>query len=185
MRLLRISILLVIQTFVCGDEGTKDTELRGAKPPSPPGEPNFDDIYISPDFKVEESGDCVDGSRVWLYTPNTLKLPEPDVIAYLHGWSAAFPFIYQGHIEHLVKQGNYVIFPQYQEGLCNNKSFFQGLKELFGMQSPAEWVEVAVQRVQDTLEDLPSYNRLYLFGHSTVRFLLAMNRSCDKRGPLF
>jgi hypothetical protein len=169
---LLLGVLTVPFNTVAGVDYKNNTFIK-AKPyePRPPGEPDYSSIYISNDFTVTEDGDCIDGSRVWLYTPKVLKSPQPDVISFLHGYSAAFPFIYQGHIEHLVKQGNYVIFPQFQPGLCNNKSFFKGLKEFFSMASPAEWVEVAVQRTQDTLDALPSYNRLFLYGHSLVRVM--------------
>jgi hypothetical protein len=181
--LLIAPLLIAANTIVAAaDTARNDTlafiKLNPTALPKPPGEPDYSSIYISEEFTITEDGDCISGSRVWLYTPKVLKSPQPDVIAYLHGYSAAFPFIYQGHIEHLVKQGNYVIFPQFQPGLCNNKSFFKGIKEFFTMASPAEWVEVAVQRVQETLDELDSYGRLFLFGHSLVRIISPVSDQC-------
>ncbi len=35
------------------------------------------------------------------------------MVVYLHGYSATNPMLYQGHIDHLVKQGVIVIYPQF------------------------------------------------------------------------
>ena len=87
--------------------------LSSASAVSPPQEPAYS--YISPDFTVKESGNCLDGSRVWIYKPATEKPRGADVVVYLYGYAAADTLMYQGHIQHLVRQGNYVLFPQYQE----------------------------------------------------------------------
>ena len=131
---------------------------------SPPGPPQFN--YVSPTLTVQEVGDCADGSRVWVYTPDFMKSnTEHDVVVYLHGFSAAFPFIYQQHIDHIVKQGRTVLFPQFQEGYCFDQFSLEGLN-LLG-QSPAAWAERAVSSVTDVLENVVvDYDNVYLYGHS-------------------
>ena len=59
--------------------------------------------YVSPHYSLSETGDCVDGTRVWLYTPETTKPGGADVIVYLHGYLVVYPFLYRAHLEHLVK----------------------------------------------------------------------------------
>jgi len=125
--------------------------------------------YSSPDFTVQEVGDCVDGSRVWIYTPKTLA-PDRNVVVYLHGFSASLPVIYQGHIEHIVRQGQIVLYPQFQEGYCmDNQQVIAGFGQLLGTQSPAEWAQRAADRVRDVLDnelDDGDYNKVFLYGHS-------------------
>lgn len=131
-----------------------------------PKAPVFD--YISPNFSVQEIGDCADGSRVWVYTPDTAvsSSSSNDLVVYLHAYSTAFPLIYQQHINHIVKQGHTVLFPQFQEGFCFDDNFsLEGLS--LAAQSPAAWADRAVSTVADVLETVVvDYDRVYLYGHS-------------------
>ncbi len=45
------------------------------------------------------------------------------MIIFNHGFAAIFPELYQGWIEHLVKRGNIVIYPQYQDFLTPSEDF--------------------------------------------------------------
>lgn len=152
--------LVVLVTYLCG------AIVSASKRPSPPGKPNYN--YVSPTFSVVELGNCVDGSRVWIYQPTVLKQGgTADVVIYLHGHWLATPNHYEGHIEHLVKQGNYVIFPQFQEGFCSlGGGFFRGVPKFFGKQSSVKWSIQAAQATHAALQTLPAYNNIYLFGHS-------------------
>lgn len=139
-------------------------KLRGAA--HPPSKPEF--TYISPRFSVKHQGNCLDGTRVWIYTPDVPKSNTPDVIVYLHGYGATTPKAYEGHIEHLVKQGNYVVYPQMQDGNCD---MFRGkllgwAVRLSGNPSPAKWVKVTATVVSDALTSLPSFGKIFLYGHS-------------------
>ena len=132
---------------------------------SQPKSPIFN--YPFPTFTVQEVGDCADGSRVWVYSPDKVDLVQTDndVVVYLHGVSAAFPFVYQQHIDHIVKQGHTVLFPQFQEGYCFDQFSIEGFS-LLG-QSPAAWADRAVLSVTDVLENvLVNYGSVYLYGHS-------------------
>lgn len=143
-----------------------------APPPTPPGAPPAAAFrYVSPDFAVQEAGDCADGSRVWVYRPATVaKKPGggADVVIYLHGYSAVYPFIYERHLEHLVRQGNTVLYPQFQEGACLDDAadqFFSGLA--LDPASPADWAERAASATRDALDGLSiEYDHAYLYGHS-------------------
>jgi len=129
-----------------------------------PQAPIFD--YISPTFSVQEVGNCADGSRVWVYTPDIAeKKSNNDVVVYLHGFSAAFPFIYQQHIDHIVQQGHTVLFPQFQEGYCFDQFSLDGLS--LAAQSPTVWADRAVLTVTDVLKNVVvDYGLVYLYGHS-------------------
>ena len=139
-------------------------KLGGA--PHPPTKPEY--TYISPSFSVKHQGSCLDGTRVWIYTPEIPKPTIPDVIVYLHGYGATTPKSYIGHIEHLVQQGNYVVYPQMQDGNCDR---FRGkllgwAVRLSRKQSPAKWVKVTAAVVSDALSSLPPFGKVFLYGHS-------------------
>lgn len=120
----------------------------------------------------------IKGTRTWIYQPHNIKADDiaGSVVIYLHGFAVAAPTPYEAHIEHLVKQGHYVIFPQYQPGWCDPFSIelLWGVIKIIGKQSPIEWVTLAEEGSRCALESLPFHNRnnliqnyrVYLFGHS-------------------
>ena len=134
--------------------------------PDPPTKPDF--TYISPNFSVKQQGSCLDGTRVWIYTPSVPKSNTPDVIVYLHGFGLTNPDRYAGHIEHLVRQGNVVLYPQMQEGSCEifNGKLRGWLVQLSRRSSPARWVKRTGEVVSDAISALPSVGKIFLYGHS-------------------
>jgi pimeloyl-ACP methyl ester carboxylesterase len=61
----------------------------------------------------------------WLYEPADPKPAKPaPVIYFLHGWSAMDPWVYSAWIHHLVKQGNVVIYPKYQDSVLTSPTNF-------------------------------------------------------------
>lgn len=53
----------------------------------------------------------------WLFEPAAPAAASAPVIIFNHGWSAMEPRVYGLWIEHLVKRGNIVIYPVYQDSL--------------------------------------------------------------------
>lgn len=54
------------------------------------------------------------GGLTWYYLPDQLKYgSQAQVVVFLHGFVALISNLYQTHIEHVVKQGNIVIFPNH------------------------------------------------------------------------
>lgn len=67
-------------------------------------------------FKIYWSGSHQEGDFVQAYAPDSP--PEggkPKVVVYLHGFALCLPDFYKAHLEHLVQQGYYVIFPDFQQ----------------------------------------------------------------------
>jgi hypothetical protein len=58
-----------------------------------------------------------DAQGYWLFEPAAPPAASAPVIVFNHGWSAMDPHSYGLWIEHLVKRGNIVIYPLYQESL--------------------------------------------------------------------
>lgn len=100
-------------------------------------------FYLSPSYRVYTLGNARDGSRLWYYVPDQLKngLTAP-VVVYLHGWTAYLPEYYIGQIEHLVKQGYIVLFPQYQK---------PGLKGIFSDVDQTLFLDRAIKAVDEAL----------------------------------
>jgi dienelactone hydrolase len=92
----------------------------GALPPTPPGQATTGygstQNYISNKASEYILGNARDGSRVWYYLPDRLRHEtSAPVVIFLHGWTAYVPNYYQGIIDHLLRQGYIVIFPQFQK----------------------------------------------------------------------
>lgn len=63
-------------------------------------------------------------NQFWIYEPSNPKPPSAPVIVFNHGWLAIDPFIYEAWITHLVKKGNIVIYPRYQENMFTKSDDF-------------------------------------------------------------
>lgn len=137
----------------------------------PPGEPEQGfgsrQGYLSETFNEYQFGSAAAGDQVWYYVPDQLKYDDKaPVVVFLHGFAALIPKLYQTHIEHLVKQGNIVIFPQYQ------KATVSGFLSEAGLFSPADqsiWAQRAVTSVDQALAELGDVvqsDEIFLYGHS-------------------
>ncbi|MCG8669201.1 MAG: hypothetical protein MI867_07280 [Pseudomonadales bacterium] len=138
---------------------------------APPRQPEFgygsEEFYLTDSWQVIEQGSASVGDLTWLYVPDTLKFEESaPVVVFLHGFSALTPDLYKSHIEHLVRQGNLVIFPQFQ------KSTFWGFLSESGLFKPMDqsiWARRAVESVDralDSMTDSVAWDEIYLYGHS-------------------
>ena len=125
------------------------------------------ETYIASSYETVRMGSASQGDKLWYYVPDQLKNGDSaPTIIFLHGFSALFPYVYRSHIEHLLFQGNIVIFPQFQ------KSSLWGFLNESGILSPADqniWAQRAVDSANGALNDLGSRvasNEIYLYGHS-------------------
>lgn len=53
--------------------------------------------------------------QYWIYEPADPTPASAPVIVFNHGWGGTNPRVYGAWIEHIVRRGNFVIFPMYQE----------------------------------------------------------------------
>lgn len=58
--------------------------------------------------------------QYWIYEPENPSPKSAPVIVFSHGWGAMQPGPYDGWVDHLVKRGNIVIYPRYQESLVTD-----------------------------------------------------------------
>ena len=57
------------------------------------------------------------GKEYWIFEPDSPRPRSAPVIVFLHGWGGMNPLYYGAWLDHLVKRGNIVIYPRYQENL--------------------------------------------------------------------
>ncbi|NEO80553.1 alpha/beta hydrolase [Moorena sp. SIO4G3] len=161
-------------------------EPRPKQPPKP------DSDYIS-EYKCSIFGTHSNGDYIKAYIPCTPYQDDPNdpniqnfkAVIYLHGFALGIPKIYETHLLHLVKQGFFVFFPDYQHDDYKDDRIFRigNMIELIKTvvkslnYSPEEWIKGAIKSTSDafkkvevstttkkTLND--SNVDVYLFGHS-------------------
>lgn len=136
-----------------------------AGPPRQPGQPasGFGSTqgYIATGATKYETGSGSAGTRVWWYVPNRLRNgSSAPVVVFLHGFMLLAPEIYQGHIDHLTRQGYIVVFPQFNKG---------GLIGLMTDTDQNQMLQRAIDATNVALARLGSLadrTNVHLYGHS-------------------
>ncbi len=112
--------------------------------------------YPNADVRESEHGEY--GAQYWLFEPQHPQPKKAPLVIFLHGYSAISPGPYRAWIDHIVRRGNIVIYPRYQENLVT---------------PPAEYHDNIVKSLRDALEVLaqkghvaPDLKRLAIVGHS-------------------
>ncbi len=128
-------------------------------PPLPPDQPTSGPggtEYKHMGVKIQKYGIGV--YQYWIFEPSNPTPVSAPLIIFNHGWSAMYPFFYQAWINHLVKRGNIVVFPRYQQGLY------------FGFQHFSSNAIVAVKNAINELlhgnHVIPELNQYAIVGHS-------------------
>lgn len=136
-----------------------------AAPPAPPGPPSSGygstAQYVAQTWSETSTGLGRLGTRVWTYVPDTLAGGDhAPVVVFLHGWTAYLPAYYEAWIEHLVRQGFIVIYPQYQKA---------GVVGLFTDSDQTAFLDRAIEAVDKCLVelgDVADRHKLVVAGHS-------------------
>jgi len=106
------------------------------------------------------------GQEYWIFEPDSPRPRSAPVIVFLHGWGGMNPLFYGAWIDHLVKRGNIVIYPRYQETLLTP------LREFTPNTISA--VKDAVARLQTEPGHVtPELNKFAAVGHSMGGLLAA------------
>ncbi|MFQ6131299.1 MAG: alpha/beta hydrolase family protein [Armatimonadota bacterium] len=107
---------------------------------------------------VTESSYGSGGSRYWLFEPSGPAPETAPLIVFNHGWMGIDPRFYQAWIEHLVKRGNIVVFPQYQRGALTLPQAFTPLATAA--------TKDAIRRLQGGGHVRPDLEKFAIVGHS-------------------
>ncbi|MFD2110276.1 esterase/lipase family protein [Thiorhodococcus fuscus] len=146
------TLAYLVQTTIC--------RLFGWLRPKPPAKLDYSAIYSSPEYSVETHGDCQAGTYIEVYRPATPFLGDngrPKAVIFLHGFALGASQIYRAHLEHLVRQGYSVFYPNYQTGFCRFPdsglmTVAELLDEIFGdglVPSQEKWLKNALASVAD------------------------------------
>jgi hypothetical protein len=63
-------------------------------------------------------------NQFWIYEPADPKPVSAPIITFNHGWGLTDPINYEAWIVHLVKKGNIVIYPRYQQDIFTKSDDF-------------------------------------------------------------
>ncbi|PTV95523.1 hypothetical protein C8J27_104159 [Rhodobacter aestuarii] len=145
----------ILRTTLAAYKEATLCRLVGRWRPKPPAAPSYN--YSSETFTVERFGDCQKGSYIEVYRPDT---PWRDsqgrmrAVIFLHGFVLGASQIYRAHLEHLVKQGTTVFFPNFQTGFCSFPdtglmTLAELLDEVIGEGRPSQekWLQNALESV--------------------------------------
>ncbi len=151
--------------------------------PRPPAKPDYRAIYTaSLRYDPPRSyGECNKGTYIEVYEPDK-PCPgdnnKPKVVIFLHGFALGASQIYRAHLMHLVRQGYYVFYPNFQTGFCTFPPRFwrtvaELAREVLGdglIHSQEKWLKAALKSVRGAFETVGFSDSTaldtYLYGHS-------------------
>lgn len=96
--------------------------------------------------------------QYWIFEPFSPTPESAPLIVFNHGWGARQPISYMAWIDHLVKRGNIVIYPQYQRGL------FFGYKDF--NTNAINAVKDAIKILESGSHVYPELDKFAIVGHS-------------------
>ncbi|MBE3582716.1 MAG: hypothetical protein IMX01_01225 [Limnochordaceae bacterium] len=143
--------------------------------PAPPAQPVAGPggrQYVHGTVHVEEYGSGP--YHYWLFEPTDPTPERAPVVVFLHGWGALDPVPYQKWIDHLVRRGNVVIYPKYQESVLTSPE---------DMDAAVRWaVTDAWRRLGEPQHVHPlRMDRLVVLGHS-LGAVLGLNLAAGLAG---
>jgi alpha-beta hydrolase superfamily lysophospholipase len=134
--------------------------LAACQPPQPSTGPGSTERYVATSVQVFEQGEQTPtgSTKVTWFVPDVLAHgASAPVVVYLHGFSAGVPALYRGHIDHLVLQGNIVVFPAF-----NTSNLVNDLEQ----NAMVDRIVANVDAALAELGALADTSELYVYGHS-------------------
>ncbi|MGH8041858.1 MAG: alpha/beta hydrolase family protein [Rudaea sp.] len=102
----------------------------------------------------------------WLFTPAAPVPASAPVVVFCHGWGALDPKNYRAWIDHLVRRGNIVIWPNYQASLLTAGGDFLP-NAIVGIRAALADLEYGANGIR------PELDRVAIVGHSAGGVLSA------------
>lgn len=96
----------------------------------------------------------------WIFSPDDPRPAEAPCVVFLHGWGAMHPRSYGAWIQHLVRKGNIVIYPRYQ-----NQDRYRTPGDVM-LEGARGAVKAAWARLNESGPVAPVQESMVWFGHS-------------------
>lgn len=106
------------------------------------------------------------GQGGWLFIPGSPSPSRAPVVIFCHGWGALQPRGYQAWIDHLVRRGNIVLWPNYQDNLRTRPELFLA-NAIAGVKAGIKMLQSSNGEVQ------PDMDRIAVIGHSAGGMIAA------------
>jgi len=107
----RIALLILVVVLT-------SATAEASQAPTPPPQPQTGPGGAQVSHQQVVSASFGSGARAyWLYEPAAPKPAQAPLIVFNHGWGSMSPQPYRAWIDHLVKRGNIVVYPVYQDSL--------------------------------------------------------------------
>lgn len=164
----RSILFAVAVTTICGSS-MAEAVPRPPRPPEQPANGPGGAAFIYEGVNAERIGAPPDG--YWVFRPSHLRLDaSPDesvlpVVLFFHGFTALDPVVYRSWIDHIVRRGAIVIYPDYQD----NNLFNLAWSEIQGNAFAA----IRAARASITGNPTADWNRVAVIGHSLGGVLAA------------
>ncbi|MGF7119438.1 chlorophyllase/cutinase-like alpha/beta fold protein [Methanobacterium oryzae] len=117
-------------------------------------------------------------NQYWIYEPDSPKPSSAPIIIFNHGWGAIYPEVYEAWIVHIVKRGNIVIYPRYQENIFTTSDKFTP--------NAINAVRNAINELKKNNHVQPELDKIAVVGHSAgglISINMAANAS-DENIPI-
>jgi len=126
------------------------------KPPEQPATGPGGATYAHAKVVTHVFGAGVD--QYWILEPAEPTPQSAPVVVFNHGWMGMQPSVYLGWLHHIVRRGNVVIFPRYQDGLLTMPWAFTPNAILA--------VRRALARLKTPAHVAPELDKFAIVGHS-------------------
>ncbi len=155
--------LLILVMIIRLTAVTLSLAMQNQKPNQPfsgPGGANY--LYSEVNVTTYGKGQ----HQYWIFEPDSNTTISAPVIVFMHGWGATTPTFYSAWIDHLLKKGNIVIYPRYQQDLTTPSDNFTP--------NSIRAVKKALKEFQTGNHVRPHLDKFAIVGHS-VGGLLSVN----------
>jgi hypothetical protein len=148
-------LLILVSIIILQNIGSAIKTTEPAPPDQPISGPGGSDYSHA---GVKKSSYKFGAEQYWIFEPTDPTPETAPLIVFNHGWSAMYPFFYRVWIEHIVKQGNIVVYPRYQRGL------YFGFRQFSSNAITA--VKNAIKELQQGNHVRPDLDKFAIVGHS-------------------
>ena len=138
--------------------------FQRATPPEQPATGPGGKQYVH--AKVTKNRYGTGNQEYWIFEPDSPKPASAPLVVFIHGWGGMNPLYYGAWLDHLVRRGNVVVYPRYQETLLTP------IKEF--LPSTLGAIKDALTRLQTERGHVkPDLNKFAVVGHSVGGLLSA------------